>query len=69
MELGAVRVTTTLAKMAVERLEYQRQGRCWGCGEIGHVRAKCPTNPSKSLSISSVEGEENDFSGKDKARD
>jgi len=51
MELGAVHTTTTLTKMATKRLEY----RCWGCGELGHVRAKCPTNPSKPLSIAIVE--------------
>ena len=69
MELGAIQVTTTLAKTDVERLKYQRQGRCWGCGEVGHVRAKCPTNPSKPLSISYIEGEENSFLGKDKIQD
>lgn len=66
MELGAVRTTTALAKTAGERLEYQRQGRCWGCGELGHVRAKCPTNPSKPLSITAVEFTP---SGKGGARD
>lgn len=56
MELGALRVTTALAKTAIERSEYQRQGRCWGCGEVGHVRAKCPTNPSKPLSLAAIDG-------------
>ena len=69
MELGVVRVITALAKTAVERLEYQRQGQCWGYGKVGHVRAKCSTNPSKPLSISSVEEKENNFSRKDKAQD
>ena len=69
IELGVVWVTTALAKTTVERLEYQRQGRCWGYGEVGHVRAKCLTNPSKPLSISSVEEKENNFLGKDKAQD
>lgn len=69
MELGAVRVSTALAKTAAERLEYQRQGRCWGCGEMGHIRSKCPTNPSKSISIAATEMTENASSGKDVARD
>ena len=64
-----VRITTTLTKIAAERLEYERQGRCWGYGEIGYVRAKCSTNISKPLSISFVEGEESNFSGKDKVWD
>jgi len=37
MELGAVRGPLALAKNAAERLKYQRQGRCWGCGELGHI--------------------------------
>lgn len=69
MELGAVRATSALAKTAAERLEYQRQGRCWGCGELGHVRAKCPTNPSRPLSIAAVAGGEGILSGKEGARD
>lgn len=69
MELGAVRVSTALAKTSAERLDYQRQGRCWGCGEIGHVRSKCPTNPSKPLSIASLEEEASEFSGKGRTRD
>lgn len=68
MELGAVRVTTALAKTPAERLDYQRQGRCWGCGLIGHVRARCPTNPSKPLSLSASEFEPGE-SGKGTARD
>ena len=68
MELGAARVTTALAKTPTERLDYQRQGRCWGCGLVGHVRARCPTNPSKPLSLSTLEFEPGE-SGKDTARD
>ena len=44
-------------------------GGMLGCGEVGHVRAKCPTKPSKPLSISSVEGKESNFLEKDKVRD
>lgn len=71
MELDAVHVSTALAKTANERLEYQRQGRCWGCGLLGHIRARCPTNPSKPLSLAVLEEEERGASGsgKDKARD
>ena len=43
MELDVMQVTTALARTSAERLEYQRQGRCWGNGLVGHVRAKCPT--------------------------
>jgi len=47
MEIDALRgPTTAMVKTPAERLEYQRQGRCWGCGQLGHVRARCPTNPS-----------------------
>ena len=66
MELGALRVTTALARTAAEHSEYQRQGRCWGCGEVGHVRAKCPTNPSKPLLLAAINGL---TSGKGGARD
>lgn len=69
MELGAVRATSASAKTVAERLEYQRQGRCWGCGELGHVRAKCPTNPSRPLSIVATAGGEGILSGKEGARD
>ena len=37
MELGAVCAPSALAKTAAERLEYQRQGHYWGCGELGHI--------------------------------
>ncbi|KAG0574846.1 hypothetical protein KC19_VG296400 [Ceratodon purpureus] len=47
--------TIALAKTTTERLDYQRQGRCWGCGLVGHIRSKCPTNPSKPLSIATSE--------------
>ena len=69
MELGAVRGTSALAKTAAERLEYQRQGKCWGCGRIGHVRAKCPTNPSRPLSLAAMVEENDGTSGKEIARD
>lgn len=69
MELDATRGTTALAKTAAERLEYQRQGKCWGCGKPGHVRAKCPTNPSKPLSLAVLEEEWVSQSGEDRARD
>lgn len=58
MKIDAVSGTTILAKTAAQRLEYQRQGRCWGCGKLGHIRAKCPTNPSKPLSIVALESED-----------
>lgn len=71
MELDVIRGTTAMAKTAAERLEYQRQGRCWGCGQLGHVRSKCPTNPSTPLSLAAMgnEGEETGRSGKGTARD
>jgi len=67
MEVDVIHVTTALAKTGAERLEYQRQGKCWGCGLVGHVQAKCPTNLSKPLSIAAT-GETSD-SGKGKSRD
>lgn len=57
MDLDAVSGTTALAKTAAERLEYQRQGRYWGCGQLGHIQEKCPTNPSKLFSLA-VSGRE-----------
>lgn len=71
MELDVTRVTTTLAKTAAEWLEYHKQGRCWGCGQMGHVRAKCLTNPSKPLSLAASERADMTRvdSGKGKARD
>lgn len=71
MELDAISGTTALAKTAAERLEYQRQGRCWGCGQLGHIRAKCPTNPSKPFSIAAIGSENTSIEewGKGQARD
>ena len=54
MELDVVYVMTALARIAVEHLEYQWQKKYWGCGLMGHVHARWPTNPSKSLSISAL---------------
>lgn len=71
MEIDATSASTALAKTAADRMEYQKQGRCWGCGLHGHVRAKCPTNPSKPYSLAVV-GEEEYGSigpGKGRARD
>lgn len=48
---GTERGTTALAKTPAELLEYQRQGRCWGCGQVGHVCSNCPTNPSRIQTI------------------
>jgi hypothetical protein len=69
MELGAIRGPPALAKTAAERLEYQRQGKCWGCGQFGHVRGKCPTNPSRPLTIAAIGDVEGSSSGKDRTRD
>ena len=69
MEIDAIRGTTTLAKTAAERLEYQRQGKCWDCRKSGHIRAKCPTNPSKPLFLATVEEEITSESRKGWARD
>lgn len=71
MEIDATSTLTAMAKTATDRIEYQKQGRCWGCGLHGHVRAKCPTNPSKPYSLAVI-GEEEDGStgsGKGRARD
>ena len=69
MKLGVVRAPSALAKTAAERLEYQRQGCCWGCGELGHIRVRCPTSPSKPLLILATIGMEDTSSGKVGARD
>ena len=71
MELDAIGGTTALAKTTAERLEFQRQGRCWGCGQLGHIQARCPTNPSKPLSIAALAKEDTKVneSGKEWARD
>lgn len=67
MELDATyTASTALAKTAADRLEYQRQGRCWGCGKMGHIRSRCPTNPSKPLTLAATA---NEGSGKGAARD
>jgi hypothetical protein len=67
MELDATyTASTALAKTAADRLEYQRQGRCWGCGKMGHIRSRCPTNPSKPLTLAATDDE---GSGKGAARD
>ena len=39
MELDATCRTTAMANTTIERLEYQRQGKYWGCDKLGHVRA------------------------------
>ena len=54
MELGAICGSPALAKTTAERLEFQHQDKCWGYGELDHVCAKCPTNPSRSLSIAAT---------------
>ena len=64
MELGAVCGPLALAKMAAERLEYQRQGKCWNCGELGHIHVKCLTNPSWPLSITATTESESLVLGK-----
>ena len=72
MELDATySPSTAMAKTATERLEYQRQGRCWGCGKMGHIRSRCPTNPSKPLTLAATGEEGNDTRdlGKGGARD
>ena len=69
MELGTVRRPPALARTTAERLEYQRQGKCWGCGEIGHLRTKCPTNPSRPLVIAATLGAEGSDSGKEVSQD
>ena len=58
MELDAIGGTMALAKIVAEQLEFQRQERCWGCGQLGHIRARCPTNPSKPLSIAALAKED-----------
>ena len=66
MELDATyTASTALAKTAADRLEYQRQGRYWGCKKMGHIRSRCPTNPSKPLTLAAT-GDEG--SGKKTAR-
>ena len=54
---GTKRVTTALAKTPAERLKYQRQGKCWGCGRVGHIHSNCPTNPSKPMALLASEKE------------
>jgi len=49
----------------VDRLEYQRQGRCWGCKGLGHVWTNYPTISSKPLSILAIVGGEGVVSGKE----
>lgn len=58
MEIDASYGTAAMAKTAVERLDYQCQGRCWGCGLHGYIRSKCPTNPSKPAFLAVAEGED-----------
>ena len=74
MEIDAIcgieRVTTALAKTPAERLEYQRQGKCWGYGRVSHIRSNCPTNPSKSMALLASEKETRaEEQRKDGARD
>ena len=69
MELDAAYVTTTLAKTTIERLNIRQHGKCWSCGQIGHVRKKCPTKPLNPFSISAIDEKEaqHEESGKDNA--
>ena len=71
IELDAIHVTTAMAKTPAKRLEYQWQGRYWRCGQLEHVRAKCPINPSIPLSLAAMGREEEGVGGskKGKARD
>ena len=67
---GTERVTTAFAKTPAERLEYQRQRRCWGYERIGHIRSNCPTNPSKPMALLASEKEiRAEEQGKGGARD
>jgi hypothetical protein len=72
MELDATYTPSmALAKIAADRLEYQRERRCWGCGKMGHIRSRCPTNPSKPLTLVATgdEGRDPKGSGKEAAWD
>lgn len=68
MDLDAVGSAPAFARTAAQRSEFQRLGKCWGCGQIGHIRSRCPVNPSRRLSISALE-ENTTTSGKEWARD
>ena len=51
MDLDSIGRMMSLAKKTTERLEFHQQGRCWGCSGLGCICARCPTNPSKPLSL------------------
>jgi hypothetical protein len=70
MEIDAINSKPPFARTATDCLEYQRQEKCWGCGKQGHIRAKCPTNPSKPLMLAILEeARKSRDSEKDMARD
>jgi hypothetical protein len=70
MEIDAINSKPPFARTTADRLEYQCQGKCWGCGKQGHIRAKCPTNPSKPLMLAILEeARKSRDSEKDMARD
>jgi len=55
VEIDAISTTTTIAKMAANCLEYQKQRMYLGYGLLGHVQAKCPTNPLKPFFLVVIE--------------
>jgi len=45
-------------RLSQEKLDALRVlGGCFGCGQVGHLRRNCPTNPSKPRALPGVTGQ------------
>jgi len=66
MEIDVAFASMAMAKTVVDRMEYQKHERCWGCGLHRHVRVKCSINPSKPYSFIIVGEEEDGSTGLEK---
>jgi len=43
----SARIGTRLSES--DRLQYRTEGRCFGCGEKGHIRPNCPKKPKAQI--------------------
>ena len=43
----SARIGTRLSES--DRLQYRTEGRCFGCGEKGHIRPNCPKKPKAQV--------------------
>jgi len=45
----SARIGTRLSES--DRLQYRTEGRCFGCGEKGHIHPNCPKKPKAQVAV------------------